>query len=157
LDTMPDRPFVRETLERLPFRIRLDVMMNHEALVEPGETLLVVPVRNWYEWDHLFTTTSTDRTIRAFGPSIRPRCPNAPESWPALCEIARRVLGPVSRGFDYADTDATRREMDRSIWMYRGINRLNAPHAQMQWGGPSLYTRDFDRMPDGKARFTPLR
>src|SRR5262249_24943301 len=54
LDTMPDRPFVRETLECLPSRIRLDVVMNHEALVEPGEALLILPVRNWYEWDHVF-------------------------------------------------------------------------------------------------------
>jgi len=157
LDTMPDRPVVRETLERIPCRIRFDVMMNHEALVEPGDALLILPVRNWYEWDHVFTTTSTDRTIRAFGPSIRPRCPGLPESWQALREIARRVLGDGKPGFDYRNTDAIRRAMNRDIWMYRGIDALNEPHAEMQWGGPTLYSRGFDHMPDKKARFTPLR
>ncbi len=156
LDTMPDRPFIRETLARIPFRIRLDVMMNSEALVEPGDALLVLPVRNWYEWQHVFTTTSTDRTIRAFGPSIRPRCPEVPESWQLLRTLADRVLDPTQSAFNYTDTDAIRREMDQSIWMYRGISRLNDPHAELQWGGEMLYTNGFDRMPDGRARFTTL-
>lgn len=155
LDTLPNRPFVRRVLERTPFRIRFDVMMNREALVEPGEGLLVLPVRNWYEWDEVFTTTSTDRTIRAFGPSIAPRMPEVPAMWRALRAIAHRVLGSP-RGFSYDSTDDIRREMDRSIWMYRGIGRLNAPHARMQWGGPSLYRDGFDQMPNGRARFSAL-
>jgi len=156
LDTMPDRPFIRETLARIPFRIRLDVMMNAEALVEPGEALLILPARNWYEWQHVFTTTSTDRTIRAFGPSISSRCPEVPESWLLFQSLADRVFGPGNPAFDYPDTDAIRRDMDRSIWMYRGIARLNDPHAELQWGGETLYTNGFDRMPAGRARFTPL-
>src|SRR5207253_2911147 len=104
--------------ERVRFRIRLDVMMNHEALVPAGEALLVLPIRNWYEWDSVFTTTSTDRTIRAFGPSITPRCPDVPESWIALREIARRVLGDECAGFDHRSAADIRKEMDRCIWMY---------------------------------------
>lgn len=155
LDTMPNRPFVRRALERTPCRIRFDVMMNREALIEPGEALLVLPVRNWYEWESVYTTTSTDRVIRAFGQSIRPRRADVPESWRALREIARRVLGG-GPGFDYETTDDIRREMGRSIWMYEGIERLNAPHDRMQWGGSSLYTDGFPQMPDGRARFSSL-
>lgn len=156
VDTMPDRAFVRRALNRVPFRIRLDVMMNREALVEPGEATLVLPIRNWYEWNSVFTTTATDRTIRAFGPSIVPRCPDVPESWIALREIARRVLGEDLHGFNHRSTAEIRREMDRCIWMYRGIGDLNIAHQQMQWGGPILYTDGFQRMPGGRARLTPL-
>ena len=157
LDTMPDRRFVRRALEKTAYRIRFDVMMNRDALIEPGEAILVLPVRNWYEWQHVFTTTSTDRTIRAFGPSIGPRVRQAPELWQALRQIALRVLGGTGRGFAYENTDDIRREMDRSIWMYRGIATLNQPHAQMQWGGPCLYANGFEQMPGGRARFWPLR
>lgn len=157
LDTMPDRPFIRETLSRIPFRIRLDVMMNAEAMVEPGESLLILPVRNWYEWQHVFTTTSTDRTIRAFGPSIRPRCPDVPESWQLFRTLADRVFEKQNIAFNYPDTDAIRRDMDQSIWMYQGISRLNEPHAELQWGGETLYIDGFNRMPDRRARFTALR
>lgn len=154
LDTMPGRPFVRETLSRLPFRIRLDVMMNSECLVEPGEATLILPVRNWYEWDSVYTTTSTDRTIRAFGPSIRPRCPGVDESWRVLRRIAEAVLGADARGFAYGSTDEIRREMNRAIWMYRGIASLTEPHDRMQWGGETLHRDGFERMPDGRARFS---
>jgi molybdopterin-dependent oxidoreductase alpha subunit len=157
LDTMPDRGFVRRALSRVPWRIRLDVMMNREALVEPGEGLLVLPIRNWYEWEHVFTTTSTDRTIRAFGGSIRPRCAGVEESWVVLREIARRVLGEGAGGLGYRDTDEIRREMGATIWMYRGIERLDEPHRWMQWGGPCLFEDGFERMPGGRARFIPVR
>jgi anaerobic selenocysteine-containing dehydrogenase len=46
--------------------------------------------------------------------------------------------------------------MDRCIWMYRGICEMNLPHQDFQWGGPSLFERRFDWMPDGRARFTLL-
>jgi molybdopterin-dependent oxidoreductase alpha subunit len=158
--TLPGSDDVADALRRTRHRIRFDVMMNHEALIEPGEALLVIPIRNWYEWDHVFTTTSTDRTIRAFKGTIRPRVPDALESWQALRAIAQRVMGATDdglpRGFAYRNTDDLRAAMDRDIWMYRGIAALDAPHKQMQWGGPYLYAGGFDRMEGGRAVFSPL-
>jgi molybdopterin-dependent oxidoreductase alpha subunit len=174
-DTMPDRHYVRGALERLPYRIRLDVMMNREALIEPGEGLLILPVRNWYEWSSVFTTTSTDRTIRAFRGTL-PAHRNLPESWQALVAIARRVLrgrsceDPFSHAepresltanahpviCTYINTDDIRRDMSRAIPMYRGIETLDAPHKQMQWGGPFLFSDGFPAMPNGRARFSLL-
>jgi molybdopterin-dependent oxidoreductase alpha subunit len=162
-DTMPERAFVRRALERLPFRIRLDVMMNHEALIEPGEALLILPVRNWYEWSSVFTTTSTDRTIRAFRGALTAHR-DLRESWQALTEIARRVAQasppavahPASAPLSYANTDEIRRAMSRTIPMYSGIDALDAPHKQMQWGGRFLCADDFPAMPDGRARFSLL-
>ncbi len=155
-DTMPDRAFVRGALNRLPYRIRFDVMLNREALIEPGEALLIIPVRNWYEWSSVFTTTSTDRTIRAFRGTLDGAHRHLPESWRALAAIARRVLGEGVPGFDYASTDDIRRSMDRCIPMYRGIDALDAPHKQMQWGGPFLFADGFPDMPGGKAHFAAL-
>lgn len=156
-ETMPDRRFVERALQKVPYRIRLDVMMNREAMIEPGEASLVIPIRNWYEWDSVFTTTSTDRTIRAFRGTMAGTHRALPESWVALRELARRVLGEGSPGFRYDDTAQIRAMMDRSISMYRGISQLNEPHQQMQWGGAFLCQDGFDAMPNGRAMFSVLQ
>ncbi len=155
-ETMPDRAYIERVLSKVPYRIRLDVSMNSEAMIEPGEASLVIPIRNWYEWDSVFTTTSTDRTIRAFRGTIPRDHRDLPESWQALREIARGVLGDNLKGFSYDGTQAIREMMDRSIGMYRGIAELSAPHKQMQWGGACLCADEFANMPDGRAVFAAL-
>lgn len=166
-ETMPDRPYVAAALRKVAYRIRLDVMMNQEAMIEPGEANLVIPIRNWYEWDSVFTTTSTDRTLRAFRGTLLRGHRDLPESWAAFREIAHRVLGKDAdrsvstsdriSGFSYTTTQEIREMMARTIWMYRGIDALREPHQQMQWGGPTLFTEGFDRAPGGKALFRVLQ
>jgi predicted molibdopterin-dependent oxidoreductase YjgC len=143
-------------LEKVPYRIRLDVMMNREAMIEPGEAILVLPIRNWYEWDSVFTTTSTDRTIRAFRGTLAGQNALLPESWQALKRIARHVIGDDLRGFAYSETDEIRRAMEQSIRVYRGIASLSEPHRQMQWGGAYMFADRFGSMPDGRAVFSVL-
>ncbi len=155
-ETMPDRSFIEKTLRKTPYRIRLDVMMNSDALIEPGEASLIIPIRNWYEWDSVFTTTATDRTIRAFRGTIPRDHRDLPESWQALKQIAGRVLGSDASGFDYAHTQAIREMMDRTIGVYEGIADLSEPHRQMQWGGPYLFRNGFAGMPDNRARFATV-
>jgi molybdopterin-dependent oxidoreductase alpha subunit len=155
-DTMPDRRHIERVLSKVPYRIRLDVMMNREAMIEPGEASLVLPIRNWYEWDSVYTTTSTDRTIRAFRGTLAGDNADLPESWVGLREIARRVLGDDLPGFSYRDTQQIREAMERSIAAYEGIARLREPHQQMQWGGPFLLEDGFTNMPDNRAQITVL-
>ncbi len=156
-DTMPDRRYVERVLSTVPFRIRFDVMMNAETMIEPGEASLVIPIRNWYEWDSVFTTTSTDRTVRAFQGTLQGQNKHLPESWIAFKEIARRILGEDLPGFDYESTQDIREMMSRSISMYDGIERLRYPHQQMQWGGPYLLRDGFTNMPDSKAVLSILK
>lgn len=156
-DTMPDRKYVERVLSKVPYRIRFDVMMNAETMVEPGEASLVIPIRNWYEWDSVFTTTSTDRTIRAFTGTLAGQNNHLPELWVAFKEVARRVIGDDLPGFNYESTQVIREMISRSIGMYDGIERLRYPHQQMQWGGQYLFRDGFTNMPDGKAVFSLLK
>ncbi|MEE9295577.1 MAG: molybdopterin-dependent oxidoreductase [Phycisphaerae bacterium] len=156
-ETMPDRRYVQRVLSKVPYRIRLDVMMNSEAMIEPGEASLVIPIRNWYEWDSVFTTTATDRTIRAFRGTLPMRWAGLPESWFALREIARRVLGDELRGFSYQSTQQIREMMARTIGVYEGIASLSQPHRQMQWGGEYLFKNGFTNMPQHRAVFSVLK
>jgi molybdopterin-dependent oxidoreductase alpha subunit len=152
-ETMPDRGRLDRILAKLPYRIRLDVMMNRETMIPPGEASLVLPIRNWYEWDSVFTTTATDRTIRAFTGTVRPKWVELPESWQALRQLADRILGPDAAGFSYEYTQELRDMMDQTIAIYRGIAQLRKPHDQMQWGGTHLFTNGFPNMPDNRAAF----
>ncbi len=160
-DTMPDPRSVERILSKVPYRIRFDVMMNRETMIPPGEASLVIPIRNWYEWDSVYTTTSTDRTIRAFKGTVKLQHPDLPESWLALREIAGRLLGDGSAGKDGADlsgfaynnTQQIREMMERTIPDYRGIAKLKNAHDQMQWGGPFLFADHFPAMPEGRAVF----
>jgi molybdopterin-dependent oxidoreductase alpha subunit len=156
-ETMPDRSYIQEALNRVPFRIRFDVMMNSEAMIEPGQASLVIPIRNWYEWDSVFTTTSTDRTIRAFCGTIEHAHRDLPESWRALRSIAQHVVGQDLPGFRYDSTQQIRNMMNQTILMYRGIDQLSEPHKQMQWGGPFLFADGFTNMPNNRAVFTVLK
>ncbi len=156
-ETMPDRAYIEQVLKKVPYRIRLDVMMNTESMIAPGAASLVIPIRNWYEWDSVFTTTSTDRTIRAFRGALPRDHQDLPESWDAMRLIARRVLGEGGDGFAYERTQEIREMMDRTIGVYRGIAELSAPHRQMQWGGRFLFADGFAAMPDGRAVFAPLQ
>ncbi len=156
-DTMPDRSFIERALSRVPYRIRFDVMMNAETMIEPGEASLVIPIRNWYEWDSVYTTTSTDRTVRAFQGTLAGENKHLPEAWIAFREIAKRILGDDLTGYNYANTQDIREMISKSIIMYDGIERLRYPHQQMQWGGQYLFRDGFTNMPNNKAVFSILK
>ncbi|HVL89574.1 MAG TPA: molybdopterin-dependent oxidoreductase, partial [Actinomycetota bacterium] len=43
LETMPEPAYVREALERIPFRIHQDIVLTSQMLVEPREWVLILP------------------------------------------------------------------------------------------------------------------
>jgi molybdopterin-dependent oxidoreductase alpha subunit len=156
LDTLPDRSFVREALERVPVRIHQDLVLNPGMLL-PAELVVLLPAQTRYEQRSGGTTTNTERRIR-FTPEIagHPQLGDALPEWDIPCRVARAVQPELARQLDYADTASIRAEMAQLMPQYRGIENLREKGDWVQWGGDLLFSERFSNMPGGRARFTPV-
>ncbi len=159
-ETMPDPQSVADAFARVPLRVHQDIVLNSSALLEGGETVLVLPAKTRYEQDGGGTSTNTERRVR-FSPQIAgaPQVGEARAEWKIFddlgAEMTRRGFVRVWRPLPTAQ--AVRDEMDRTAPMYRGIAGLRRAGDSVQWGGPLLCEGGvFDKMPGGRARFTPV-
>jgi anaerobic selenocysteine-containing dehydrogenase len=155
---MPEPERMRYSLERLPFRIHQDIILNSSMLVEPGEATLLLPARTRYETEGGGTQTSTERRIR-YSPYIGGhQVGEARGEWQILRDLGLRVLEGEARGaIDFPDADAIRAEMDRVMPLYRGIAQLKAEGQSFQYGGERLLEGGVcPNMPEGRARFSIL-
>ena len=65
--------------------------MTHQMLVEPGETVVLLPAATRYEQEGGGTSTTTERRV-AFSPEIPgPRVGEARSEWQIFADVARRV------------------------------------------------------------------
>src|SRR5678815_2271501 len=106
----------------------------------PGAAVLILPAQTRYETPGGGTATSTERRIR-FSPEVPG--PRIAEAWPEW-----RI--PVAVAL------AARPDMARAMPLYAGIDTLEREGQSVQWGGERLFTDGFTRMPDARARFTPV-
>jgi molybdopterin-dependent oxidoreductase alpha subunit len=150
-ETMPDPDYMKEAIARVPLRIHQDLVLNTSTLLE-GEEVLVLPAQTRYEQRGGGTSTSTERRIR-FTPEIPgPRVGESKAEWEIVCEIGRRIPG-LEKAFAFESSAAIREEMGKVMPIYAGIEQLQNEGDQIQWGGPTLFSNGFDKMPDRKARF----
>lgn len=159
LETMPDRDSMIECYGRIGLRIHQDIVFNTSTLCEPGEAVLVLPAQTRYEHAGGITTTSTERRIR-FSPEIPgPRIAEARAEWEIPAMIGRKAVAGGEKLFAYPrGTAEIREEMERTMPAYKGVASLKEAGDWIQWGGPMLLTGGVcDNMPDGRARFTPLK
>ncbi len=155
LETMPDRSYMAEALARVPLRIHQDIVLNTSALL-PGATVLLLPAETRYETHGGGTATSTERRIR-YSPEIEgPRIAEARPEWQIPVQLALAARPGLARAFPWRDTGDIRREIAQAMPMYAGIEALEREGQWVQWGGPQLFRDGFDRMPNGRARFTPV-
>ena len=156
LETLPEPEVIREALARVPLRVHQDIVLTSQMLVEPGESVLLLPAATRYEQRGGGTETSTERRIY-FSPEIPgPRPGEARTEWEILLDLAARVRpeqGDVLRVEDPADIRA---EIAKAVPFYDGIQNLSRKGDAIQWGGPRLCEGGTFPMPDGRARFTPL-
>lgn len=153
---LPDSQFVQEALARIPLRVHHDIVLNPQMLVDPADTVLILPATTRYEMAGGSTETTTERRI-IFNPEIPgPRLPEAREEWRVLVEIARRVRPELAAKITFASTEAIREEIARLVPFYEGIQNLRRRGDQIQWGGPRLGEGGRFPTPSGRARFTPL-
>jgi molybdopterin-dependent oxidoreductase alpha subunit len=156
IESMPDRNFVTEAINRVPLRVHQDIFLNSSMLLDPAEAVVLLPGQTRYEQRTGGTCTSTERRIR-FTPEIPGRRigESLPE-WEIPVRIGRKVMPNGDLLFPFNDTQSIRDEMARVMPIYRGIEKLRKEGDQLQWGGPFLFKRGFSSMPENRALFTAL-
>ncbi|MGH2727353.1 MAG: molybdopterin-dependent oxidoreductase, partial [Actinomycetota bacterium] len=124
LETLPEPEFVREALERIPFRVHQDIVATTQMLVPPGEWVLLLPARTRYEQAGGGTETSTEREI-IFSPEVPgPRPPEARAEWEILSNAAAAAYPERAAQIRFRDAEAIRAEIARTTPAYTGIEAL---------------------------------
>ena len=155
LETLPDPSRVEEALARVPLRVHQDIVLTSAMLVDPADTVVVLPARTRYEQTGGGTETSTERRILMSPEIPGPRPAEARDEWHALSAVAARVRPELAPALAWSDAQAIRDEIARTVPFYRGIETLRTTGDQVQYGGPLLGTERFDR-PGGRARFSVI-
>ncbi len=89
LETMPEPKRMEEALARIPLRIHSDIVLSSQMLVDPAETVFVLPARTRYEQAGGGTETSTERRV-IFSPEIPGHdVGEARSEWQSLFDLAR--------------------------------------------------------------------
>ena len=150
---LPEPGYVRRALERIPLRIHHDIVLNPQMLVDPADTVLLLPATTRYEMAGGCTETSTERRV-IFSPEVPgPRVADARDEWRVLAELAGRVRPERAAAVGFDSTGEIRREISRVVPQYRGIEKLEREGDQFQWGGRHLAADGRFGTADGRARF----
>lgn len=138
LETMPEPAYVREAIERVPLRVHQDIVLSPQMLVEPRNTVALLPAQTRYEQRGGGTETSTERRI-LFSPEIPGRrIGEALPEWEIPMRIAEASKPERARLLHFDDAVAIRSEIARAVPSYDGIQHLRKAGDQVQWGGERL-------------------
>jgi molybdopterin-dependent oxidoreductase alpha subunit len=156
LEVLPDPAYVREALGKPALRVHQDIYVTTQMLVDPAETVVLLPAQTRYEQPGGGTETSTERRI-IFSPEIPgPRVGEARAEWQIFTELAAHVHPERSEQILFKDAQAIRAEIARTVPSYAGIERLRKKGDSVQYGGRLLYEGGRFTTPDGKGHFTTL-
>jgi molybdopterin-dependent oxidoreductase alpha subunit len=156
LEALPDPVYVDAALARVPLRVHQDIVVSSQMLVDPAETVVLLPAATRYEMPGGVTQTSTERRIM-FSPEIAGRrIGEARPEWEVFLDLARRVRPDLADRLTFAGTPAIREEIARVVPMYDGIQHLRKTGDQVQYGGPHLCAGWRFGTADGKAHFLPV-
>ena len=156
VDTLPEPERVKSAVRKISFRIHEDICVSSNMLIEPADTVLLLPARTRYEQRGGGTETNTERRV-IYSPEIPgPRLPETKDEWEIPMLVARRAQpARGARIFPWQTTQDIREEIDRICPTYRGIASLREKGDNFQYGGPRLLVDRF-LTPDGKGRFSPI-
>jgi molybdopterin-dependent oxidoreductase alpha subunit len=156
VDTLPEPDRVERSVANIGFRIHQDIMLSSNMLVDPGDTVVLLPSRTRYEQRGGGTETSTERRI-IYSPEIPgPRIPETRDEWEIPVQVAHRADPErAAKFFSWKDTRDIRGEIDRVCPTYKGIGDLRKKGDNFQYGGPRLLVDRF-LTPDGKGHFSPI-
>jgi len=156
LETLPEPAYVRDALGRVPLRVHQDIVLTPQMLLEPADTVVLLPATTRYEQPGGGTETSTERRVY-FSPEIPGhRVGEARTEWQVLQEVAARVRPTMADRIRFADAGAIRSEIDRLIPAYHGIGALARAGDSFQWGGPHLCESGRFPTADGRAHFADV-
>ena len=63
LEVLPDPAYCHDALARIPLRVHIDICLSSQMLVDPADTVLVLPAETRDEMTGGVTETSTERRI----------------------------------------------------------------------------------------------
>ena len=156
LETLPEPARARRALASPRVRIHHDIVLSSAMLVEPADTVLLLPATTRYETRGGVTETTTERRV-IYSPEIPGRrIGSAQPEWWAITEAAARARPEIADRIRFRDTAAIRAEIALAIPLYQGIETLAAKGDQVQWGGRVLYADGRFATADAKAHFAPV-
>jgi anaerobic selenocysteine-containing dehydrogenase len=154
LEVLPDPAHTEESLQRVPLRVHMDIVVTNQMLIDASGTVVLLPASTRYEIAGGCTETSTERRI-IFSPEIKgPRIGEARPEWQVFMELARRVRPALADRLDFDGTAAIRREIAAAVPEYAGIETLANEGDSFQYGGPHLCWGWNFPTADGKAHFS---
>jgi molybdopterin-dependent oxidoreductase alpha subunit len=157
LETVANPARTGEAIRRPRLRVHHDIVLSSSMLVDPSDTVLVLPATTRYETPGGGTETSTERRI-IFSPEIEGRrIGSARPEWRALGDVIARVRPGMADQLQFVDAGAIRAEIARAIPLYAGIETLQTAGDQVQWGGPRLFDDGEFATPDGRARLRAVK
>ena len=155
--TLPEPDLVDRALGSIKLRVHQDIVVNPTMLVDPADTVVLLPTRTRYEQRGGGTETSTERRI-IYSPQIPggPDIPEAKDEWEIPVLVAQK-LDPsrAQKFFPWKDTQDIRNEIDRVCPTYKGIADLKKKGDNFQYGGARLLV-DRCLTPDGKGHFSAI-
>ncbi|MEZ0228200.1 MAG: FdhF/YdeP family oxidoreductase [Planctomycetota bacterium] len=156
LDTLPKPRLVAPALEKVPLRIHQDIVVTSMMLLDPRETVLLLPARTRYEQKGGGTETTTERRV-VFSPEIPGHeIGEARSEWEILQQVVAAAHPQRAAQIVFPSAQAVRDEIARAVPFYAGIEKLRRKGDQFQWGGP-LLCEDACPLPGGRARLEPVR
>lgn len=156
LEVMPDPAYVEEALNKLSLRVHQDIYLTTQMLLDPADTVVLLPVRTRYEQPGGGTETTTERRI-IFSPEVPgPRIGEARTEWGIFQDVAARVHPEKRDLIIFKNAQAIRDEIARVMPNYAGIETLRKAGDQVQYGGRYLYANGQFKTPDGKGHFSAL-
>lgn len=155
-EVLPEPDWVEQALERVPLRVHMDILLTRQMLLDPSDTVVLLPAATRYEIPGGVTQTSTERRI-IFSPEVPGRrIVEARSEWEVFLDLARRVRPDRADLLHFESTADVRQEIARAVPFYAGIESLSKQGDQFQYGGPHLCEGWQFLTPDGKAHFTPV-
>ncbi len=155
-EVLPDPDYVKTALEQIPLRVHMDIVCSKQMLLDPRETVLLLPATTRYEMLGGVTQTNTERRV-IFNPEIPgPRVGKARPEWQVLLKLAQQVRPELADKLQFENTDAIRQEIAQVIPFYAGIQHLKQAGDQFQYGGDHLCFGWQFPTPDGKASFSTV-
>jgi molybdopterin-dependent oxidoreductase alpha subunit len=152
--TLPEPELVASALGKIQLRVHQDIVVNPTMLVDPADTVVLLPSRTRYEQRGGGTETSTERRV-IYSPEIPgPRPGDTRDEWEIPVMVARQVdPARAERAFPWRDTQDIRDEIGRLCPTYQAIAGLTKKGDSFQYGGRRLLV-DRCLTPDGMAHFS---
>jgi molybdopterin-dependent oxidoreductase alpha subunit len=157
LETLPDEAGVRQALGRVPLRVHSDIVVTSQMLVEPADTVYLLPAATRYEQAGGGTETSTERRV-IFSPELPRRdLPLVRAEWQHLLALARAVLpAEAYQRVHFEDAAAIRADIESAVPSYQGIAALRRQGDQFQIAGRHLINNRRFPTASGKAKFVAV-